>query len=178
MADAEKLEGEFRRAMRRFAATVSVISTKQGAQHHAMTATAVTSLSMAPPSLLACIYGTSRFHRILEAQELFCVNVLYKDQAVLSQAFARSSSAGDHERFGWIDHDGFSYLSDAQAVVLCRKAMQVPFGTHTIFIGTVVDAIVRDDVAPLIFQDGQYGSCMPLAASHAQQESNMLAPAW
>jgi flavin reductase (DIM6/NTAB) family NADH-FMN oxidoreductase RutF len=167
VTEAKELEGVFRRVMRRFAATVSVISTKQGEQRHAMTATAVTSLSMAPPSLLACVYGTSRFHRVLEAQEVFCVNVLYKDQAVLSQAFARSPSAGEHERFGWIDHAGYSYLSDAQAVVLCRKAMQVPFGTHTIFIGTVVDAIVRDDVAPLIFQDGQYGSCTPFAASHA-----------
>jgi flavin reductase (DIM6/NTAB) family NADH-FMN oxidoreductase RutF len=168
MTEANELEGVFRRAMRRFAATVSVISTKQGGHRHAMTATAVTSLSMAPPSLLACVYGTSRFHRILEAQEHFCVNVLYKDQAVLSQAFSRSPSPDDDKRVGWIDDGDFSYLSDAQAVVLCRKAMQVPFGTHTIFIGTAINAIVRDDVAPLIFQDGQYGSCMPLSASHPQ----------
>jgi len=167
MSDAEGLEGAFRRAMRRFAATVSVISTRQGEQRHAMTATAVTSLSMAPPSLLACVYGTSRFHRVLEREEHFCVNVLYKDQAILSQAFSRSTSPDQDTRISWIDDGNFSYLSNAQAVVLCRKAMQVPFGTHTIFIGTVVNAIVRDDVAPLIFQDGQYGSCTPLAASHA-----------
>jgi flavin reductase (DIM6/NTAB) family NADH-FMN oxidoreductase RutF len=167
MTDAKELDGAFRRAMRRFAATVSVISTKQAEQRHAMTATAVTSLSMAPPSLLTCVYGRSRFHRVLETQELFCVNVLYKDQAVLSQAFSRSTSPDDQGRIGWIDDGGFSYLSDAQAVVLCRKAMQVPFGTHTIFIGAVVNAIVRDDVAPLIFQDGQYGSCTPLSASYA-----------
>ena len=167
MTDASELEGAFRRAMRRFAATVSVISTKEGGERHAMTATAVTSLSMAPPSLLACVRGASRFHRILEMQEQFCVNVLYKDQAPVSQAFARAPSPEDDACFGWIDDGDYSYLSQAQAVVLCRKAMQVPFGTHTIFIGTAVDAIVRDDVAPLIFQDGQYGSCMPLAASHA-----------
>jgi flavin reductase (DIM6/NTAB) family NADH-FMN oxidoreductase RutF len=167
MTDVSELEGAFRRAMRRFAATVSVISTKRGGERHAMTATAVTSLSMAPPSLLACVRGASRFHGVLEAQELFCVNVLHKGQAPVSQAFARSPSPQDHEGFGWVDDGDYSYLSEAQAVVLCRKAMQVPFGTHTIFIGTVVKAIVRDEVAPLIFQDGQYGSCMPLAASHA-----------
>jgi flavin reductase (DIM6/NTAB) family NADH-FMN oxidoreductase RutF len=168
MTDARELEGAFRRAMRRFAATVSVISMRQGEQRHAMTATAITSLSMAPPSLLACVYGTSRFHRVLEGEEHFCVNVLHKDQATLSQAFSRSTSPNRDARIGWIDDGDFSYLSDAQAVVLCRKAMQVPFGTHTIFIGTVVNAIVRDDVAPLIFQDGQYGSCTPLAASLSQ----------
>ena len=164
MTDPKCIESTFRLAMRRFAATVSVISVRRGNERHAMTATAVTSLSMAPPSLLACVYGTSRFHRVLEAEELFCVNVLYKDQAGLSQTFSRASPDGP-SRVAWVDNKDFCYLSDAQAVVLCRKAQQIPYGSHTIFIGTVTDAIVRDDVAPLIFQDGQYGSCVPLALS-------------
>jgi len=163
MADQDPIEAAFRRAMRRFAATVSVISTRHDGRPHAMTATAVTSLSMAPPSLLACVNSGSRFHGVLDIEELFCVNILYRDQAGLSQAFSRFLSAEDHQRFGWTDVDGFSYLADAQAVVFCRKAQQVPFGSHTIFIGTVVDVLTRDDVAPLIFQDGQYGSCIPLA---------------
>jgi len=163
MADVSGIEDAFRRAMRRFAATVSVISVRQGDERHAMTATAVTSLSMAPPSLLACVYGTSRFHRVLEAEEQFCVNILYKDQASLSQTFSRVLSPEEQERIRWVDGEDFCYLADAQAVVQCRKAQQIPFGTHTIFIGTVVSAAVREDVAPLIFQDGQYGSCVPLA---------------
>jgi flavin reductase (DIM6/NTAB) family NADH-FMN oxidoreductase RutF len=163
MAELEQIETAFRRAMRRFAATVSVISTRHDGRPHAMTATAVTSLSMAPPALLACVHGASRFHGALDVEELFCVNVLYRDQAALSQAFSRSMSAEDHRQFGWTDANGFSYLADAQAVVFCRKARQVPFGSHTIFIGTVMDVIVRDDVAPLVFQDGRYGSCIPLA---------------
>jgi flavin reductase (DIM6/NTAB) family NADH-FMN oxidoreductase RutF len=161
-------ESAFRHAMRRFAATVSVISVRQGSERHAMTATAVTSLSMAPPSLLACVYGTSRFHRVLEAEESFCVNILYKDQADLSQTFSRALSAEQQEQIRWVDDGDYCYLADAQAVVQCRKAQQVPFGSHTIFIGTVANATVREDVAPLIFQDGQYGSCVPLAfAPHA-----------
>jgi flavin reductase (DIM6/NTAB) family NADH-FMN oxidoreductase RutF len=163
MSDPGEIETAFRQAMRRFAATVSVISTQHDGRPHAMTATAVTSLSMAPPSLLACVHGASRFHGALEHEELFCVNVLYRDQAALSQAFSRAMSAEDHKRFGWIEANGFSYLTDAQAVVFCRKARQVAFGSHTIFIGTVVDVIARDDVAPLIFQNGRYGSCMPLS---------------
>lgn len=157
------VETAFRRAMRRFAATVSVISVRQGDERHAMTATAVTSLSMAPPSLLACVYGTSRFHRVLEDAEQFCVNVLYKDQAGLSQTFARALSPEQEAQIRWVDDGDYCYLADAQAVVHCRKARQVPFGSHTIFIGTVENATVREDIAPLIFQDGQYGSCVPLA---------------
>jgi flavin reductase (DIM6/NTAB) family NADH-FMN oxidoreductase RutF len=158
---AQDVEAAFRRAMRRFAATVSVITTRHAGQRYAMTATAVTSLSMAPPSLLACVYGTSRFHRALAAEEAFCVNILHQDQAAVSQACARSRFPDEESRLDWIDNDDFSYLSDTQAVVLCRKVREIPFGTHTIFIGTVTRALVRDEVAPLLFQDGQYGRCFP-----------------
>jgi flavin reductase (DIM6/NTAB) family NADH-FMN oxidoreductase RutF len=162
MTAAAEIEQAFRKAMRRFAATVSVISARQGVERHAMTATAVTSLSMAPPSLLVCVYGGSRFHRVLAAQELFCVNVLYRDQAALSQEFSRPMTPKEEMRIGWADDGAYSYIADAQAVVQCRKVKQIPFGTHTIFIGAVTNVVVRDDVAPLIFQDGQYGQCVPL----------------
>lgn len=162
MSGPSELTNTFRLAMRRFASTVSVVSTLKDGVRHAMTATAVTSLSMEPPSLLVCIYRESRFHKALQTQERFCVNVLHKDQADASQAFSRPASAEDFSRFGWADTDGYCYLADAQATVFCTISQQVPFGTHTIFIGTVCDAGIRDSVAPLIFQNGQYGVHAPL----------------
>jgi flavin reductase (DIM6/NTAB) family NADH-FMN oxidoreductase RutF len=165
MSDTNSTAELFRMAMRRFATTVSVISTIDSAHKQAMTATAVTSLSMSPPSLLVCIYRTSRFHIALEGQKRFCVNVLYKDQAEISQVFSRPAGPEEYARFGWMERDGFSYLAAAQAAIFCEKTQQVDFGSHTIFIGTVVDATVRDSVGPLIFQNGQYGSYLPLADS-------------
>jgi flavin reductase (DIM6/NTAB) family NADH-FMN oxidoreductase RutF len=161
MANPDVIESAFRKAMRRFAATVSVLSARSGDQRCAMTATAVTSLSMAPPSLLACVYGQSRFHGVLDEQESFCVNILHRDQTAISHACARPLSPEAEAQFGWVDHGDFSMIAGTQAAILCRKAQQIPFGTHTIFIGTVVDVIVRDEVAPLIFQDGRYGACVP-----------------
>lgn len=164
MADQEQASNPFKLAMRRFAATVSVISTLKDGARQAMTATAVTSLSMAPPSLLVCVYRDSRFHKALENQDLFCVNVLHKDQTAASQVFSKAASDEDYGRFGWTDSDGFCYLIDAQATIFCRKTQQVAFGTHTIFIGTVIDVAVRDCIEPLIFQNGVYGVHRPLAS--------------
>lgn len=163
MVDQWKASGDFKLAMRRFAATVSVISTLKDDARQAMTATAVTSLSMAPPSLLICVYSESRFYRALQDQDLFCVNVLHKDQADASQVFSKPAAAEDYDRFGWANSGGFCYLMDAQATIFCKNTQQVAFGTHTIFIGTVLDVKVRDCVAPLIFQNGQYGVLAPLA---------------
>jgi flavin reductase (DIM6/NTAB) family NADH-FMN oxidoreductase RutF len=41
-----------------------------------MTATAVTSLSMDPPSLLVCLKQRSLMHEIMLGARRFCVNVL------------------------------------------------------------------------------------------------------
>lgn len=153
----------FKLAMRRFAATVSVISTTKNGRRHAMTATAVTSLSMAPPSLLACIYRQSRFHEVLQNSDLFCVNVLHADQADTSRAFAKPAEVDDFDRYGWSELDGCCHLIDAQAAILCRIASRFEFGSHTVFVGTVLDANVRDSVDPLIFQNGEYGRCEPLS---------------
>lgn len=161
--DPEDVAGAFRSAMRRFASTVSVISTLKAGDRHAMTATAVTSLSMTPPSLLVCVYRESRFHSALQDQDLFCVNVLHKDQADASQVFSKAATAVEYRQFRWTDDNGFCFLTDAQATIFCKNTLQVPFGSHTIFIGTVVKADVRNSVAPLIFQNGQYGCLAPLA---------------
>lgn len=152
----------FRLAMRRFATTVSVISTIKNGGRHAMTATAVTSLSMTPPALLVCVYRLSRFHAALQDNDLFCVNVLHESQTDASQAFAGPASTDEFDRHGWIERDGFGHFTDAQATLFCRIVSRVAFGTHTVFIGEALDADVRDSVAPLIFQSGAYGRYEPL----------------
>jgi flavin reductase (DIM6/NTAB) family NADH-FMN oxidoreductase RutF len=48
-----ELEMAFRRSMRALTSAVSIISTRYEGLNFGMTATAVTSVSMAPPSLLA-----------------------------------------------------------------------------------------------------------------------------
>src|SRR6516162_11316129 len=84
----EELRASFKLAMRRFPAAVSVITSADETRRHGMTATAVTSLSLDPPSLIACINRTTLLHDIMLTARHFCVNVLRKDQAELSSAFS------------------------------------------------------------------------------------------
>ncbi len=73
----ERFEADFRKAMRRLASAVTVISTAHDDRRHGMTATAVTSVSSAPPSLLACINRSASLHAPLLASRRFCVNILH-----------------------------------------------------------------------------------------------------
>ena len=52
----------FRRVFGRFATGVTVMTTTADGQDHAMTANSVTSVSIEPLQVLACVHVDSRFH--------------------------------------------------------------------------------------------------------------------
>jgi flavin reductase (DIM6/NTAB) family NADH-FMN oxidoreductase RutF len=149
---------EFRNAMRRLTSTVTVITTAHGGERFGMTATAVTSVSAEPPSLLICVNRSARLHDPLIRAGRFCVNILQADQTEVAQAF--SGSLPHELRFGcgdWDDH-GLSvpYLRGAQANLVCETDAISSYGTHSLLIGLVRAVHMQDSVVPLLYQDGQY----------------------
>ena len=154
----DELRASFKLAMRRFPAAVSVITAADHSRRHGMTATAVTSLSLDPPSLIVCINRATLLHDIMQTGRHFCVNVLRRDQVDLSSAF--SGAIAPEARFAvgsWLTSgDGISYLADGQVNIFCRKVAAVPYGTHTIFIGEADAVNVHDPIEPLIYQDAKY----------------------
>jgi flavin reductase (DIM6/NTAB) family NADH-FMN oxidoreductase RutF len=156
----EELGTSFKLAMRRFPAAVSVITSADQTRRHGMTATAVTSLSLDPPSLVVCINKTTLLHDIMQFGRRFCVNVLRRDQVELSSAFSGAIAPEARFRFGtWLNSaEGVSYLAEAQVNIFCRKVAAVPYGTHTIFIGEAEAVKVHDPIEPLIYQDAKYCS--------------------
>jgi flavin reductase (DIM6/NTAB) family NADH-FMN oxidoreductase RutF len=166
-ASSADIRAAFRAAMRRYAATVTIVTASDGRRRHGMTATAVTSLSLDPPSLIVCVNRKTRLHDILLSARRFCVNVLGREQANLSAAF--SGAVAPEERFelgAWAQTaDGLSFLSDAQAHVFCRKAALIPFGTHSIVVGEVEEIGMREAVEPLLYQDASY--CVSVPAPQA-----------
>jgi hypothetical protein len=134
MAVAAETDRAFRKAMRRFAAAVSAISARQGAERHAMAATAVSSPSMALPSLPACLYSRSRFHRVLNAQKPFCANILHRDRAAPSRDFSQPVAPEERRRIGWVDGGAFSYIGGTQAAVQMQEgaadSVRNAYGLH------------------------------------------------
>lgn len=162
---AEGLTAQFRDAMRRLAATVSIITVGSGAERHGSTATAVTSLSMDPPSLLVCMNKDTRLHGFLSRADRFCVNILHVENEDMSRVFA--SPLPSEQRFAagdWREADGQGvYLAGAQANLFCVKEQMVDYGSHTIFIGRVVEVINRANIAPLIYCNGAYVRCADIS---------------
>lgn len=152
-----RLIEDFRQAMRRVASTVNVISICVGRAPMGITATAVSSISMDPPSLLICINRTASLHTPLGDVDHFRVNVLHRDQEDIAQMFADRSKGALRFGAGWnVDCALPPRLVDAQASILCRRIDHHQFGTHSIFIGVVEEVTVRDDVHPLVYLNGRY----------------------
>lgn len=148
---------DFRSAMRALASGVSIVSTASGTRRFGMTATAVTSLSAEPPSLLVCINQAASLHDPLLDSRIFCVNILHAWQTALAQTFGSKDAADRFAHGDWCaDTRTTPYLADAQANIFCEVADVHAYGTHSIVIGRIYQIGVRGPVHPLVYQDGRY----------------------
>ncbi|MDB5838541.1 MAG: flavin reductase domain protein FMN-binding [Herminiimonas sp.] len=172
MAD---LPQKFRQAMRHLAASVCVVTARDGQRRMGITATAVTSLSMEPPALLVCIHRASSLHAVLRTGFPFCINILSAEQHEVADTFGGRAKLGE-ERFTvgqWRDgHDSVPYLSDAEASVFCHVDHLVDYATHTIVVGRIQLVNVADRVEPLLYANGAYrGLTTPLTQAGAAGRS-------
>jgi flavin reductase (DIM6/NTAB) family NADH-FMN oxidoreductase RutF len=154
----EELPVLFKAAMRRLAASVAIVVAKGENGPVGIAATSITSLTVDPPAVLVCVNRAASLHGLLVPTAPLSVNLLSGSQQSVSAAFG--SRMPHNERFtvgNWLENEaGIPELAGAQANLFCVIDAMLAYGTHSIVIARVLGAKVSDDVAPLIYQDGQY----------------------
>lgn len=159
MQSKEQIAADLRLGLRRLAKAVVVVSSRHRDTRFAMAATAVSEVSMDPPSLLICVNRSASLADPMRAGADFCVNILHADQ----QAVAETCSGGarGEARFDvgqWREEgDAPPVLEGAQASFVCRNDKVIEYGTHLIVIGEVIDTRIDGDLDPLMYADGVYG---------------------
>lgn len=150
-----------RLGMRRLASSVSVVTGRDREQNRlAMTASSITSVSDAPASLLVCVQKSSYLCEAIRDTGVFCINLLSEQHEEISMRCA--SPEEDLDRFAlgdWIrdEKSGIYYLRDAEAVFHCKKAAELEYGTHFIFVGDIQSVRVAEvAVKPLMYLNGKY----------------------
>lgn len=154
----DDLPAQFRSAMRRLAASVTVVVAKGDSGPVGMAATSVTSLTVDPPAVLVCVNRATALHALLEPTAPLSVNLLSKDQQDVAAAFGGGVPREQRFTVGtWTESEnGLPMLAGAQANLSCVIDAMLAYGTHSIVIARVLKAGVSDHVAPLIYQDGAY----------------------
>jgi flavin reductase (DIM6/NTAB) family NADH-FMN oxidoreductase RutF len=147
---------ELRSAMGRFPTGVTVVTATTADGPAGLAANAVTSLSLDPPLLLACLDRGSRTLRSVEAAGRFGINVLGSDSERLARSFGQKTPM---ERkwveVDWEERDGIPHLSAAIVFVACTMRDVLAGGDHVIVTGEV-EAIHQREGEPLVFVDGSY----------------------
>lgn len=153
------LQDEMISALRRYAKSVMVISCASQNGRFAMSATAVSEVSIDPPSMLVCINRSTKIFPSMASGGLFCINMLQSRQEDIARNCGGLLQGEDRFSVGdWADYDNIPYLQDAQANFFCRTAQSHSFGTHDIFIGEVIYISMLEIIDPLVYVDGSYKS--------------------
>src|SRR5260370_40397805 len=86
MRGCANIECEMRQALRRLAKAVVVITAHDHGQRFAMSATAVSELTIDPPSMLICVNRSASIYSPLQAGANFGINILHASHESISRA--------------------------------------------------------------------------------------------
>jgi flavin reductase len=153
----------FRRAFRRHANGVTVLSYESAGGVNGMTATSVCSLAAQPPQLLACVNRAARTRNAIVEAHRFVVNILNETQRELSELC--STSGGDKRLdASLVERAGqFPFIADSLAALGC-EVLQVHEGaTHSMIVAQVAEVRLGRRKLPLVYFEGTYNTVRGLA---------------
>lgn len=154
------LRTEFIEAMSHAAFTVSLVTTDGLAGPAGLTASAMTSVSADPPSILVCVNRGSQFAACVQRNRQFGVSILRSDQTELADTFAGRRNLEDRFSIGhWVNSEQrVPLLSDAIVALDCGLLDCKPVGTHDIVVGLVRNvAFGQSSKLPMIHHRRRYG---------------------
>jgi flavin reductase (DIM6/NTAB) family NADH-FMN oxidoreductase RutF len=163
----------FRAAMARFPGAVTVITalsgpkdgSENGSERRGITATAVCSVSADPPSLLVCVNRATGTRAAINQTGRFNVNLLAKPDGLLALQFAGQGGVTGEDKFAqgnWTsDSRGLPRLASALLCFSCDVIEATEAGSHTVFIGQIVD-IVQGEGEPLLYERSGFQCLAPI----------------
>jgi flavin reductase (DIM6/NTAB) family NADH-FMN oxidoreductase RutF len=119
-----------------------LIGSAAGDESNGMTASWVTQVSMSPVLVGVSVDATSVTHRLIAAGGAFTVNLWDRADTKVFVKFSKPAEAGDGSLNGRPVRRGVTgapIFTEAIAFLECRLHTTVPLGSHTMFIGEVVD---------------------------------------
>ncbi len=148
---------EFRNTVGLFATGVTVVAVVHDEHVHAMTANAVTSLSLEPPLVIFCVGKQARMVDELRQAGTFSINILREEQQTLSNYFAGRWAEAAPPAFHFAHWDGGPRLEGCLAALGCAVDGWLEGGDHWIVIGRVLALHQGGEPRrPLLFYSGAY----------------------
>lgn len=155
----------FKQSMRLLAGGVCIVATKENGERRGLTMTAVCSLTVDPPSLIACVNRDAGAHCMMSTTRRVSVNILSDDHAELADLFSSPRVRGT-DRFEaekWTEMaSGVPALADALAVLDCQVMDETAIGQHSVFFCEVKSVRLQPGKKPLIHFNREFCGVEPV----------------
>jgi flavin reductase (DIM6/NTAB) family NADH-FMN oxidoreductase RutF len=146
----------FRAAMSGLPTGVTIVTATGPGGPAGATANAVSSLSIEPMMMLACLDRGSRTLLAVQAADSFGVSVLHAGQEPIARAFATKVPVAEKwAGVAWSERDGVPAIDDALVWLACDLRDVISAGDHVIVTGEV-RALEAREGDPLVFHGGEY----------------------
>lgn len=127
---------------------LALIGSASGEEWNGMTASWVTQLSMDPVLIGVGVDNKAVTHRLITDGGSFTVNLWPSDDTRVFVKFSKPAERQDGTLNGRPVHPGATgapIFDESLAWLDCEVRQSIDLGTHTLFVGEVVDAGVNDD---------------------------------
>ncbi len=136
---------------------LALVGSRAGEQRNAMTTSWITQLSMEPVLIGIGVDNTAVTHRLISEGGSFTVNLWDSGNTRVFVKFSKPATYADGALNGFAVREattGAPVFDDAVAWMDCEVRHALDLGTHTLFVGELVDgAIHDDDVRPASMSD-------------------------
>jgi flavin reductase (DIM6/NTAB) family NADH-FMN oxidoreductase RutF len=132
---------------------IYLIGSRAGEQRNLMTANWVTQVAREPKLLGVSVEREAFTHELIERSQAFAVSIVDRADRTVIRKFVKPAVAADDGATlngvacGTAPTSGAPVLSSAIGFLDCRLERTIELGSHTLFIGEVVDAHLRSDAA-------------------------------
>lgn len=135
---------------------VYVVSSKKGEKYNGQIANAVIQVTSEPPKILVCLSKNNLTHQYIQENKLFSVSILEKETPFKFIGTFGFRSGRSFNKFKEISYKtserGTPYVTENSLGYLeCELTETLDVGTHTIFVGKLVEAEKLKQGQPLTY---------------------------
>ncbi|MYH44047.1 MAG: flavin reductase [Acidimicrobiaceae bacterium] len=129
---------------------LALIGSRSGEERNGMTASWITQLSMEPVLIGVGVDNTAVTHRLISEGDSFTVNLWNAEDTRVFVKFSKPATYADGTLNGRAVKEattGAPVFTEAIAWMDCEVRHAVDLGTHTLFVGELVDGDIQVDEA-------------------------------
>lgn len=142
-------------ALRELSYGVYVVSTYDNGRPTGCTANSAMQIASSPATVAVSINKDNYTHNCIKELGRFAISVLGENSDPILIGKFGFASGKDTNKFEGVDYsvkNYFTVLNDAVAYIVCEVTDSMDAGTHTVFLGRVIDADVLKKDTPMTYR--------------------------